>query len=224
MVVVLLAAALVAGCGGGSGGAASNGIDKLAADKALDKVKAATATVKSVHVKGEISQAGNTIGLDVHVSDGAGEGTLMVGGGTVELRLVDGEAYLRGDEAALTSFGASQTQVAATANKWLKSAASGGQFQSFTTFLDLSTLFDSLLMPNGTIKAGSTTTLNGQKAYTLIDTASDGGTLYIALTGKALPLRVAKAGSSGGHVDFLDYDADVSVQAPDGAIDISQLG
>jgi hypothetical protein len=214
----------LAGCGGSSGGGDTNGIDELTAEQALQKVKTDVATVKSVHVKGEIAQGGNTLGLDVHIGDGEGEGTLTVGGGTVEIKLVDGVAYLRGDEQALTTFGANEQEVAATANKWLKSDASAGEFKTFTTFLDQDELFNSLLEPNGTIKTGSTTTVNGQDAYTLIDTASDGGTLYVSLTGKALPLRIAKAGSEGGSVDFLDYDAEVTVEAPADAIDISQLG
>ena len=218
----LVVIVLLGGCGGG---ASTNGIEKLSADKALAKVKADAATVKSVHVKGKIVKNGNTLGLDVHAGAGEGEGTLLVGGGTVEIRLVDGVAYLRGDEAALQSFGASAAEVSSTANKWLKSQASGGPFESFTLFLDRSKLFDSLLDPSGTIKSGSTTTLNGKKAYTLIDTSStDGGTLYVSATGKALPLRIAAAGTEGGTVDFLDYDAPVNVEAPAGAVDISQVG
>jgi hypothetical protein len=229
LITALVAIVLLGGCGGSSGGgSATNGIEKLTADKALAKVKADAATVKSVHVKGDIVQSGNTLGLDVHAGQSEGEGTLTVGGGTVELKLVDGEAYLRGDEAALKSFGASDQELAATAGKWLKSSASGGQFDSFSTFLDTEQLFTSLLDPNGTVKTGELTTLNGEKAFTLIDTATDaeggGGTLYVAATGKALPLRIAKAGTEGGSVDFLDYDAELNVEAPADAIDISQLG
>jgi hypothetical protein len=225
----LVTVVLVGGCGGSSGGGSdTNGIEKLSADKALAKVKADAATVKSVHVKGEIVQNGNTLGLDVHAGDAQGEGTLTVGGGTVELKLLDGVAYLRGDETALKSFGASDAELAATAGKWLKSSASGGEFESFSLFLDRDQLFTSLLDPNGTLAAGKLTTINGEKAFTLIDTATEaeggGGTLYVAATGKALPLRLAKAGAEGGSVDFLDYDADISVEAPAGAIDISQLG
>lgn len=225
----LVTIALVGGCGGGSGGGSeTNGIEKLTADKALAKVKADAATVKSVHVKGEIVQDGNTLGLDVHAGDAEGEGTLTVGGGTVELKLLDGTAYLRGDETALKSFGASEDELAATAGKWLKSSASGGEFDSFSLFLDTSQLFTSFLDPNGTIQAGKLTTINGKQAFTLIDSATEaeggGGTLYVSATGKAVPLRIAKAGSEGGSVDFLDYDAAINVEAPEGAIDISQLG
>lgn len=226
LITALAAIVLLGGCGGSSGGS-TNGIEKLSADKALAKVKADVETVKSVHVKGNIVQSGNTLGLDVHAGDSEGEGTLTVGGGTVELKLVDGEAYLRGDEAALKSFGASDAELAATAGKWLKSSASGGEFASFSTFLDTGQLFSSLLQPNGTLETGELTTLDGKKAFTLIDTATEadggGGTLYVAATGKALPLRIAKAGTEGGSVDFLDYDAELNVEAPSDAIDISQL-
>jgi hypothetical protein len=227
LLAVLVATVLLGACGGSSGGE-SNGIEDLSADDALAKVKTDTATVSSVHVKGKLVQSGNTLELDVHAGDNEGEGTLTVGGGTVELKLVDGTAYLRGDETALTSFGASEQEIAATADKWLKSPAAGGQFDSFSLFLDLDKLFDSLLDPSGELETGSTTTIQGQQAFTLIDKGSEadstGGTLYIAATGKALPLRLAKAGDDGGSVDFLDYDAPIDVEAPSDAIDISQLG
>ena len=228
LLVAVVALMLVGACGGSSGGGESNGIEKLSADKALEQVKADADTVKSVHVKGKISQSGNTLELDVHAGDAEGEGTLTVGGGTVEIKLVDGTAYLRGDETALKSFGANDQEVAATANKWLKSDAASGPFASFTAFLDRDKLFESLLDPNGTLKTGDTTTINGQPAYTLVDTATEaeggGGTLYVSATGKALPLRIAKAGTEGGSVDFTDYDAAINVEAPADAIDISQLG
>jgi hypothetical protein len=222
LLAALVVLVLLGGCGGSDAG--TNGIEKLSADKALAKVKADAATVKSVHVKGKIVKEGQTLELDVHAGAAEGEGTLVIGGGTLDIRLVDGIAYLRGDEAALQALGAPPAEVSSTADKWLKSQAAGGPFESFTLFLDRQKLFDSLLDPKGTLESGETTTVSGKKAYTLVDTSTDGGTLYVAATGKALPLRIAAAGTEGGTVDFLDYDAAVNVEAPADAVDLSQLG
>jgi hypothetical protein len=213
---------LLGGCGGG--GASDNGIEKLSADNALAKVKADAAAVTSVHVKGEIDQSGKSLGLDVRLGKAMGTGTLTISGGQLEIRLLNGTAYVRGDQAALIASGAPASQASLAADKWLKGSATTGSLSSFSSFLDIKTLFNALLTPQGSLKTGSSTTVNGTKAFSLIDTSSSGGTLYIALTGKALPLRIMKTGSGGGQVDFTDYDAKVTVTAPAGAIDISQLG
>jgi outer membrane lipoprotein-sorting protein len=217
--VVLPALALVA-CGGGGG---TNGIEKLSGDKALAKVKADVAGVQSVHAHGTVSQAGKQLQLDVHVAQSKGVGTLGIGDSHIDMRLVDGTAYVRGDTAAYTAFGATPQEAQLVADKWLKGSSDSGDLSNFSNFLDLKQLFDSLLTPQGTVKTGGTTTVNGQKAFVLID-SSDGGKLYVAETGKALPLRIEKTGTGGGTIDFSDYDADVSVSAPEGAIDLSQLG
>ena len=218
--LALSGVALLAGCGGGE---KSNGIDKLSADAALTKVKAAVADVKSVHVKGTINQSGQPLNLEVFVGSAAAKGTIGVGGGTMDLRFVDGVTYFRGDAKVFTSFGANAAQASLAAGRWIKDTGSSGPAASFATFLDRKQLFDSLLTPQGTVTKGKTTTVNGKKALILVDHASAGGSLYVATTGAALPLRVARSGSDGGQIDFTDYNADVSVDAPAGAIDISQL-
>lgn len=217
----LFALVLVAGCGGG--GQKSNGIEKLSANDALAKVKTATADVKSVHVKGTINQAGKALSLELFVGPTASKGTIGVGGGTMELRLVKGVTYFRGDSKVFAAFGANSAQASLAANRWIKDTSSTGPAASFSTFLDRKQLFDDLLTPQGTISTGGTATVNGHKALILVDNSSQGGKLYVATTGPALPLRIARSGTNGGHIDFSDYNADVQVDAPSGAIDLSQL-
>ena len=216
----LLGAALLAGCGGG---AKSNGIAKLSADAALAKVKAAVADVKSVHVKGTINQSGQPLNLEVFVGSDAAQGSIGVGGGTMDLRLVDGITYFRGDAKVFAAFGANAAQASLAASRWIKDTSASGPASSFAAFLNRKQLFDNLLTPQGSVSTGGSATVNGQKALILIDNSSQGGKLYVAATGAALPLRIARTGDNGGQIDFTDYNAAVNVQAPSGAIDISQL-
>lgn len=218
--VVLLVLALVTGCGGG---AADNGITELSADAALAKVKAAAKDVESVHVAGSIAQGGQSIGLDVHVGRDRGQGVLTINGGDLEIRLLEGTAYVRGATETFTKLGVPAIQAQLVGGKWLKSSASGGEFAAFTEFLDVDSLFESLLQPDGDVETGDTTTISGEEAFELVDSA-DSGSLFIATHGDPLPLRVQKGGETGGKVDFTDYGEDVDVQAPAGALDISQLG
>jgi hypothetical protein len=134
---------------------------------------------------------------------------------------VDGNAYLKGGADALTAMGAPSTAASLMADKWLKTSASNGQFAGFASLLDIDKFVSDLLTPSGTPQKGKLTDVDGAKAYTLID--PDNGTLYIAATGDPLPLRVEKSGDDGGRVDFTDFNDDLSVEAPAGAVDISQL-
>ena len=212
--------ALVAGCGGG---AKSNGIDKLGPDAALAKVKAAVADVKSVHVKGTINQSGQPLNLEVFVGSDSAQGSIGVGGGTMDLRFVNGITYFRGDAKVFAAFGANAAQASLAAGRWIKDTSTSGPAASFAGFLNRKQLFDNLLTPQGTVSAGGSATVNGHKALILIDNSSQGGKLYVASTGAALPLRIARTGANGGQIDFTDYNADVSVEAPAGAVDITQL-
>lgn len=220
----VVAVALVAGCGGG---AKSNGIDKLSATAALSKVKAAVANVKSVHIKGTVNQSGQALTLELFVGTDVAKGTIGLGGGTMQLRLVNGVTYFNGDASVFTALGANAAQSSQVAGRWIKDSSSTGPAAGFSVFLDRDKLFDSLLAPQGTVTKGGSATVNGQKAVILIagssSSSSGEGKLYVASTGDAVPLRVERDGSNGGRIDFTDYNADVQVDAPAGAVDLSQL-
>ena len=218
LLAALLGAALLTGCGGG---AKSNGIEKLSATAALAKVRAAVAGVRSVHVTGSIKQASGTLTLDLSVGSAGSTGSIGIGGGTMDLRLVDGVTYFRGDSKVFAAFGANAAQSSLAAGRWIKDSSSTGPAASFATFLDRKQLFSDLLTPQGSVSTGGTATVNGAKALILVDHSAQGGKLYIATTGAAVPVRIDNP--SGGRIDFTDYNADVHVAAPAGAVDVSQL-
>jgi hypothetical protein len=217
----LLLLVFLGACGGGE---SDNGVADLSADAALGKVKAAVKDVKSVHIAGTIAQQGQSFDLDVHSARGKGQGTLTINGGEMEVRLVDGTTYVKAEASTFEKLGAPAAQAQIIGGKWLKSGGATSQFAAFGQFLDLDQVFDSLLEPEGDIEKGDETEINGDAAIALIDKADSGGTLYIATTGDPVPLRISKSGSGGGQIDFTEYDADVTVAVPDGALDISQFG
>jgi hypothetical protein len=220
LLTVGLAAVLLVGCGGSGG---TNGVEKLSANDALDKVRHATESVRSVHVTGQINQSGQTLGLDIRVGTGAASGTVNLAGGTMDLRLVHGVTYFRGDQKVFAAFGANPAEAALAAERWIKDTSSSGPAAGFSAFLDSHQLFQSLLTPQGKLNTGGTTTIAGHKAFVLVDESTDGGKLYVADTGAALPLRIERTGSNGGRVDFSDYNADINVDVPPDAVDISKL-
>lgn len=197
---------------------------KLSAADALKRVQAALKKVSSVHVSGHISSQGQAISLDLRDKAGAGTGTITIGGGEIDVVRSGDDIYLKGDKDALTAFGASSAQASLVAGKWLRqSVSAGGSFSSLAGLLDSTALFGNVTTPTGTLKTGTTTTVNGHKVFTLIDGSPQGdGTLYVAATGDPLPLRVDQPGSSGGSLDF-EYGVPVDVKAPSGAVDLSKL-
>ena len=217
----LVVAISAAACGGG---AKDNGIAKLSATDALKQVQAAVKEVDTVHISGHLTAQGQDITLDLRDKAGAGVGTLRLAGGEIDVVRTSDTIYVKGNATALTAFGASQTQASVAADKWLReSISSSGPLSAFAQLLDSSALFDSVTTPTGELKTGTTTTINGHKVFTLVDAAAGGnGTLYVAETGDPLPLRVDQPGANGGSLDF-EYGVDVSVTAPTGAIDLSQL-
>lgn len=211
----------VTACGGG---AKENGVDKLSAQDALAKVKAALTKVTTVHVTGHISLGGKDMSLDLRDKSTGGTGTLQVAGGRIDLVRDNDVVYLKGDSTALQATGASSAQAALVAGKWIKaSAGTSGGFGALGSLLDSQALFTNITTPTGTVSKGKRTTVNGKKAYTLVDKATDGnGTLYIALTGQPLPLRIDQPGPSGGALSFA-YGEAVNVNPPSGAVDLSQV-
>ena len=211
----------VVGCGGGP---KDNGVAKLSAADALKRVEAALKKVETVHVNGHISSQGQSIQLDLRDKAGAGTGTINIGGGEIDVVRTGDDIYVKGDKVALSAFGASSAQATLVAGKWLRQSVSAqGSFSSLAALLDSTALFSNVTSPTGTVKTGTTTTLNGQKVFTLIDSSADGnGTLYVAETGDPLPVRVDQPGSSGGSLDF-EYGVPVDVKAPSGAVDLSKL-
>ena len=83
-------------------------------------------------------------------------------------------------------------------------------------------LFSQLLSSHGKLAKGKTTTVRGQQVVAVNDT-TNGGTLYVATTGKPYPIEISKTGSTGGQLVFDHFNQPVTLTAPAGAIDISKL-
>ena len=131
-------------------------------------------------------------------------------------------------------------------------AAQGGEalLGKITALTDPSTIgYCFVQSHHGSISKSGTDTVDGKKAVVLVDKGNAPGTtpakLYVATTGDPLPLRAVQTGpqAPGGTPDarcdepkddvnsttrFSDlrlsnYDAKVQIEAPPGAVDLTQL-
>ncbi len=229
----LLAVALfAAGCGGGSspsanGGGANGEASKSAARVVADATQAAQAA-SSLHISGQITDNGQQISVDLTIAKGKGAtGSLTLKGQKVDLEVIGGDAYMKAPGAFWSQFAGAQGSMIASvlADKWLKFPTSNPQFSGFTKIASSQSLLSQLMSKHGTLQNKGATTYKGQSVVAIED-KTKGGTLYVAGTGTAYPIAITKTsvGSGAtGSITFDSWNASVSLTAPSGAIDLSQL-
>jgi hypothetical protein len=210
----------VAACGGGSG-RSTNGVERKSPDGIVTAATNAVGSAKSVHVAGDVMNSGSRITLDLNLVNGkGGQGSMAENGLSFQVVTVGNGVYIDGTIAFWQRF-AGNAAAQLLWGKWIKAPASG-QLATLATLLDLQKLFNQLLSSHGRLAKGSITTVRGQRVIAVKDT-TNGGTLYVATTGKPYPIEVVKNGSNGGQIAFDRFNQAVTLTAPSNAIDISQL-
>jgi len=106
--------------------------------------------------------------------------------------------------------------------KWLKAPTTSGELASLASLTNLGKLLAEALASSDTLVKGPTTTIAGQQVVELKDTTKN-GSLYVATTGPPYPIEIVKRGSEAGHLLFSRWNEPVTLTAPAGAIDLSQL-
>jgi hypothetical protein len=211
----------LAACGSSSSGGSSNGIASKSPDQIVAAATNAVSSASSVHVSGAVPSSGQQISLDLSLVNGkGGKGSMSEGGLSFQIVVVGPEVYINGSSSFWSKFGGSAA-AQLLSGKWLKAPASG-QLGSLATLTNTHKLFNQLLASHGTLAKGKATKVQGQPAIGVTDT-TNGGTLYVATSGKPYPIEIVKTGSSAGHLSFDSFNQPVSLTAPAKAIDISQL-
>jgi hypothetical protein len=216
------AAALVlvaAACGGGS---SSNGEAKKPAEQVVADARKAATAATSVHMTGRITDEGKPLTLDLVLVKGrGGKGTMTENGLRFALVRIGDDAYVRGSDAFLRAFGGSAAAAQLLHGRWLKGSATSGALAALTPLTDPEQLFKGALGNHGKLVNRGETELNGQKVVEIDDT-TQGGRLYVAAEGGPLPVAL-RGGKGQGRLAFGDWNADATVTAPEGAVDLSQL-
>jgi hypothetical protein len=217
LAAVGLTALLLTACGGsdGNGESAKKG-PQVAADAAGALEKAG-----SVHLTGTGTMSGAQMQLDLRLQGADATGTITEGSDQIKLVGTGGKLYVQASSGFWTQAGIPASSAGALAGKWvIVPSSAAGQVLPFS----LSGLADELRHPSGaTIKdAVHTGTLNGKDV--VVVTQTDGSTLDVAATGTPYPLRTVDKGESAGTINAGDFGKKVTITAPTGALDLSQLG
>lgn len=225
-----LALGVATGCGGGddtstpsapasstSTPTATSALAGLTADQVLEKAKAAAQAAKSVRVKGEISQQGQKIDIDLKLTGIArGSGTLTLDGGRIDIVRIGNVIYFKADEKTLSQTVAQGDAklIKLIAGRYIKASITTPGFQNFAGLLDLVEFEKGVLSPDGKISRTAGKSVGGVPTVGLKDNdAADGGVLYVSDRGKPYPLQIEPA-TGPGVVTMSDWDADVTITPP----------
>jgi hypothetical protein len=217
--IAALSSGLLSACGGSSG----NGIESKPAAEILSSAISAAKSAKSVHVSGAGTSEGSKVKIDLELDGEKGaKGTITKGSLSVRLIRVGARAYINGGAALYEQYGGAEA-AKLLKGKWLEASATSGELASLNDLTNLKVLLGDIEKGHSSdLKKGSATTIDGQKAIAVTD-AKQGGTLYIATSGKPYPVELVKTGSEGGKFSFAEWDKPVSVSAPGDVIDIEKL-
>ncbi len=202
----------------GTGSSSGNGVASKTPTEILAAAQQAASSLTSVHISGAAKASGVPLDLDLTLSNEGGEGTISENGLSFQVRSIGQSLYINASPAFWTKYGGG---AAATlfAGKWLKTSQSG-QFSSLGALTSKQAIFGQMLTQHHQIVRGGVSTVDGQTVIALIDKSKNGGTLYVATTGKPYPVEVT---NSGGAIEFDRFNQPVTIAVPANSVDLSQL-
>jgi hypothetical protein len=212
----LALALLAAGCGGGS--SSGNGEAGKSGLQVFNDAKSAAAGATSVHISGSFDDAGKNITLDLVLGAVAAKGFMSQDTARADLARVGKTAYMRASADFWRRF-ANAAAAQLLHDKWLKGSATKQPFVAFAQFMSIDALVSDAFKGHGKLTNLGERTYRGQQVVAIKD-AKDGSIFYVAATGKPYPV----AASGGGSVSFTDWNKQVSITAPSGAVSIQTLG
>jgi hypothetical protein len=218
--LALATIAAIAGCGSSS--SAGNGMASKPPLQIVAAAKSAADSAATVHIAGSIVNEGKPLAINMELLAGkGGQGRITLEGLSIDLIRVAGAVYINGSQAFYRHV-AGPAAAQLLQGKWLKAPDNSGNFASLASLTDLSKIFDTTLANHGKLVGAGTRTVAGQKVVGVSD-ATNGGTLYVAATGKPYPVELVKDGGGGGRLVFDRWNQAVSISAPANAVNIKQL-
>jgi hypothetical protein len=216
---LVILAVVLGGCGSSSSG---NGIASKSPAQIVAAAKTAAGGAATVHIAGTIVSEGKPLTINMDLVKGkGGTGRITLEGVSIDLIRVGGAVYINGSQAFYQRIaGAAAAKL--LQGKWLKAPENSGNFASLASLTDLAKLIDTTLSNHGKLVRDGTTTVDAQKAVAVKD-VTQGGTLYVAVTGSPYPVQVAKDGAGGGKIVLDRWNKPVTLTAPANAININQL-
>ena len=218
-ILTMLLVVVAAGCGGGT---KTNGEETKSAAQVVADAQRAAVNASSVHIRGHITDNGTPLTIDLTLVKGkGGKGSLSERGAGFQVIRLGDVIYVKGSAAFLKRF-AGAAAASLLHDRWLKAPATSGRLAALSPLTDAEQLFKAALGQHGKLANRGATDFEGRQVVQIEDT-TQGGKLYVAATGDPLPVAL-RGSAQQGSVDFSDWNADATVEAPKGAIDLNALG
>ena len=218
--------AALAACGG------SDFADE-SADTIVKASKDDMGDLKAVKVSGELTSNGQAISIDLQAnSDGDCTGSLGIADGKAELLGVDGDTWMKPDEAFWRSFAGDTADqvISIVGDKWV--VVPEGE-DSIKQFCDVNDLLDQLLKDDDSDKSTytkkGTDTVDGEDVVKVDneDPSTGTSTGYVLVDDPHYLVKIEKTeGEDTGSVTFSEFNEEFDVTAPgaDEVIDLDNLG
>jgi hypothetical protein len=232
---------MIAGCGAVdsvTGGAAPsptpvpNGVADKPPTEMVALARRAFEDANYVRVKGHGDEEGVLYALDMRIKGGTGatggKGTVTMNHNTAELLRIGTKAYVKGDAAFWSALTGDAAAAELLKGKYLTGSTNDKHLKGIVFYTNLEFFARSMFQLEGTLKKGERRTIRGVDAVGVETSGKDAVTLFIATTGRPLPLQLTSSGTTpgGSILDFLDYDKQFDLKPPpaDLVIDASKLG
>jgi len=228
-VVALIVVAVVAGIVVWRVQAAPPAFDNLAPGTILARAQAAAHRTGSATVLVQVTQASQTETLASLTNRTEGFQVITAGNESAQVALVDGTAYIRGNEAALTNyFGFPSSDASQFAQRWVSIRSSDSGYDDVTGGVTLDSVLRAL-DPTGALQTGPPTSVGGISVVGVTGTSkTSNATVFVETTGAHLPVRAVVTSGSGSSRDtvviqFTHWGKPLDIKAPGNAIPISSF-
>jgi hypothetical protein len=196
--------------------ASSPGLAAASADEILAQARQALLSAGSVHAKGTVRSADVPYKLDLQMVRKVGAaGSVAEQGTSLGVVRIKDVAYVQLDQASWRAVTGSAATARQFAGKYLKVTASNGDaFKPFLALTDVDQVFDTLLVPTGSVTKGVVTRIGGLR---VIDLRIDGGRtgdVFVALEGPPYPVRLSYGRGTAQQVNLDRFGRKVTLTAP----------
>ena len=193
-----------------AGSAASNPLARLSADQIMSKAVADSEKAATLRISGKVADSGTTIDMNLGIVRGKGcSGSMSVSKeGSFLILKIGKTLWFKPDNAFWKYSGASTPAALQLVSGKIPETTSTSGAGAFANLCDMKQLLGG--STTGLVK-GSTTTISGQSALQLTDTAHS-GTIDVSLSADPELVRLFAPGSA--DLDFTGYGVPIALTPP----------
>jgi hypothetical protein len=201
------ASLVLAGCGGSS----DNGEAKKTGPQVASDAAAAIKASSAFHVAGTVTEDGKPSSIDMQIQNNDVSGTMTMQGAKLNLVIVGGKVYIKGDSKFWSSNNVPAQTAALLGGRWvIAPASSADEFKTFSA----TGLADDFEHPTDGPFQNDVHKAKVDGKSVVVVTQKDGSELDVAAKGKPYPVRAVSKGDQTGTLTFSGWDQTQPIKTP----------